>query len=181
MVSIDGAINNPQKVVFMEGMHIEDLIAMSGGFKEGADPTVIDVFRRINDNSFETISKSLKQSTSDNLLIDDNKDFYLEPFDRVSVRYLKGYTTQQNVSVKGEVTYPGNYAITDKGERVSDLIEKAGGFSPYAFIEGAYISRKVSEAIEQSQISLLDQLTTNDSLQTAAIFEKEIKNRVEPF
>ena len=174
-VSIDGAVNNPQKVVFMEQMHIEDLIAMSGGFKEGADPTVIDIFRRINDDSFETISKSIKLSTSDNLLIDENKDFYLEPFDRVSVRYIKGFTTQQNVSVMGEVTYPGSYAISNKGERVSDLIEKAGGFSPFAFIEGAYISRKVGEAIEQSQISLLDQLTVKDSLQNVEVFEKEIK------
>ncbi len=174
-VSIDGAINKPQTVVFMDNMHIEDLIAMAGGFKEGADATVIDISRRVSDDNFETISKTINRSSTNNLLIDENKDFYLEPFDRVSVRYLKGYSIQKNVSIIGEVSYPGNYSIVNKGERVSDLIEMAGGFSPYAFIEGAYISRKVGEAIEQSQISLLDQLTTNDSLQTAAVFEKEIK------
>ena len=174
-VSIDGAINNPQTVVFMEHMHLEDLIAMSGGFKEGADATVIDIFRRVNDDRFETISKSIKRSGSNNLLIDDNKDFYLEPFDRVSVRYLRGYTTQKNVTVLGEVSYPGNYAINNKDERVSDLIDIAGGLSPYAFIEGAYLSRKVAEAVEDSQITLLDQLTAKDSLANAEVLEKELK------
>ncbi len=170
-VSIDGAVNKPQTVTFMDKMHLEDLIAMSGGFKEGADAAVIDIFRRVNDDNFETISKSIKRSGSNNLLIDENKDFYLEPFDRVSVRYLKGYTVQENVSISGEVTYPGSYAITNKGERVSDLIDKAGGLSPYAFIEGAYLSRKVGEAIEKSQITLLDQLTDVSN----EVFEKNIK------
>ena len=174
-VSIDGAINKPQTVVFMDNMHLEDLIAMSGGFKEGADAAVIDIFRRVNDEDFTTISKSIKRSGSNNLLIDENKEFYLEPFDRVSVRYLKGYTVQENVSIAGEVNYPGSYAITNKGERVSDLIDKAGGLSPYAFIEGAYLSRKVGEAIEQSQVTLLDQLTAKDSLGAVEALEKNIK------
>jgi len=174
-VSINGAVNNPQTVVFMEHMHLEDLIAMSGGFKEGADASVIDIFRRVNDDDYATISKSIQRSTTNNLLIEDNNDFYLEPFDIVSVRYLKGHTVQENVSVIGEVTYPGNYAITNKSERVSDLIDKAGGLSPYAFIEGAYLSRKVGEAIEQSQVTLLDQLTAKDSLNQAEVLEKEIK------
>ena len=174
-VSIDGAVNNPQKVVFMENMHIEDLITMSGGFKEGADVMNIDISRRVKDDDFETISRSIKQTSSDNLVLEANNDFYLEPFDRVSVRYIKGYTVQKNVSVKGEVSYPGSYSITSKGERVSDLIEKAGGFTPYAFLEGAYLSRKVSEAIENSQINLLDQLTAKDSTNTAEVLEKEIK------
>jgi protein involved in polysaccharide export with SLBB domain len=174
-VSINGAVNKPQTVVFMERMHIEDLIAMSGGFKEGADPGMIDVFRRVNDTDYTTISKSIKRAASNNLVIEADNDFYLEPFDIVSVRYLKGYTVQENVSIKGEVTYPGSYSITNKAERVSDLINKAGGLSPYAFIEGAYLSRKVAEAIEQSQITLLDQLTTKDSLKGVEVLEKEIK------
>jgi len=174
-LTIDGAVNNPQTVPFMENMHVEDLIAMSDGFKEGADVAVIDIYRRLPDDNFETISKSIEYSSSDNLLISENKDFYLEPFDRVSVRYLKGYTIQKNVSVQGEVNYPGNYSLKDKGERVSDLVERAGGVSPFAFIEGGYLTRKVGLAIEQSQISLLDQLTLKDSISTIEVLEKEIK------
>ena len=173
-VTIDGAINKPQTVVFMENMRIEDLIAMAGGFKEGADARVINIFRRISDDKFETISKAINRSSTNNLLIDENNGFYLEPFDRVSVRYLKGYSIQKNVMILGEVSYPGKYSIVNKGDRVSDLIEMAGGLSPYAFIEGGYLSRKVGEAIEQSQITLLDQLSMNDSV-SIQVLEKEIK------
>ena len=59
--------------------------------------------------------------------------------------------------------------------KISDLIEKSGGVSPYAFIEGAYLSRKVGEAIEQSQVTLLDQLTAKDSLGAVEVLEKNIK------
>jgi len=174
-VTINGAVNNPQTIVFMDNMHIEDLIAMAGGFKEGADATIIDISRRLEDDNFETISKSIKRSSTNKLLIDDNEDFYLKPFDRVSVRYLKGYSVQKYISVIGEVSYPGNYAIINKAQRVSDLVEMAGGFSPYAFIEGAYLSRKVGEAIENSQITLLDELTVQDSLSNIEVLKKEIK------
>lgn len=174
-VTIDGAINKPQTVVFMKNMHIEDLIAIAGGFKEGADATKIEIFRSISDDKFETLSKAINRSSTNNLLIDENKDFYLKPFDRVSVRYLKGYSIQKNVLILGEVSYPGKYSIVNKSERVSDLIEMAGGVSPYAFIEGSYLSRKVRKAIEQSQITLLDQLTSKDSVSTLQVLEVEIK------
>ena len=144
-VSINGAINNPQTVAFMDKMHIEDLIAMSGGFKEGADVALIDISRRVTDGDFKTISKTIQNTSTNNLLIDGNNDFYLEPFDRVSVRYLKGYSVQKNVSVSGEVSHPGSYSIVTKGERVSDLIEKAGGLSPYAFICLLYTSDAADE------------------------------------
>ena len=77
----------------MDNMHIEDLIAMSGGFKEGADVAVIDIFRRVSDGNFETISKSIKRSSTNNLLIYENKDFYLteSPID-----YGTDYNTATN-------------------------------------------------------------------------------------
>lgn len=163
-VSIDGAVNNPQTIAFIEKMRVEDLIAVSGGFGEGADPTVIDISRRTLDGDFKTISKNIKQSSSNNLLIEGNSDFFLEPFDRVSVRYLKGYTAQKNVSIEGEVSYPGNYAIVDKDERISDLVNKAGGFSPYAYLKGATIIRKVENSTEKEQLKQLEGIVKNDNL-----------------
>jgi protein involved in polysaccharide export with SLBB domain len=110
------------------------------------------------------MSKNIKQSSSNSLLIDGNSDFFLEPFDRVSVRYLKGYTAQKNVSIEGEVSYPGNYAIIDKDERISDLVNKAGGFSPYAYLKGATIIRKVANSTEEEQLRQLEGIIRNDSL-----------------
>jgi protein involved in polysaccharide export with SLBB domain len=163
-VSIDGAVNNPQTIAFVENMRVDDLIAVSGGFKDGADATMIDISRRLVYGDFKTISKNIKQSSSNNLIIEGSNDFFLEPYDRVSVRYLKGYTTQKNVSIQGEVAYPGNYSIVDKDERISNLIDKAGGFSPYAYLKGATIIRKVNISTQKEQMKLFESLIAKDSL-----------------
>lgn len=144
-VSINGAINKPQTIPYVENMLVEDFIALSGGFKDGADVNTIDISRRINDGDFKTISKNIKRTISGALSIENNEVFYLEPFDVVSVRYLKGFTTLKLASVKGEVFYPGSYSIVDKDERISDLLNKAGGLSPYANVNGATLIRKASQ------------------------------------
>ncbi len=162
-VSIDGAVNKPQTITFAEKMHIEDLIAMSGGFKEGADPSVIDISRRVADGSFTTISKNIKKSSTDKLTLGENANFYLEPFDRVSVRYIKGYTTQKNVSILGEVKYPGTYSLANKNERISDLVKKADGFSPYAYLKGATLIRKLRTLSDKQQLKDLENFALKDS------------------
>ncbi len=174
-ISIDGAVNNPQTVGFVEKMRIEDFIAISGGFKEGADVEVIDISRRVLDSSFETISKNIKKSSSDKLELSANNNFYLEPFDRVSVRYLKGFTLQKNVSIQGEVHYPGNYSLIDKDERISDLVGKAGGLSPYAHLKGATLFRSSTSLSEKTQIELLNQLSLKDSISEVVSENKEFK------
>lgn len=173
-VSIDGAVNKPQEIKFVEKMQLEDIIAISGGLKEGADVNVIDISRRIKDDKFETISKSFRKSSNGNLVSQEGAIFYVEPFDRISVRYLKGYTKQQNVTIKGEVLYPGVYSITGKNERISDLIEKAGGFSPYAFLKGMVLLRKSSKVVENEQKLALQNLAKQDSLVTESSIAQEM-------
>ena len=163
-VSIDGGVNLPQTIAFIDKMTIEDLIAISGGFKEGADVNVIDISRRVNDGNFKTISKSIK-TTSSNSLHSSKTDFlYLEPYDRVSVRYLKGFTLPKSVFIKGEVSYPGNYTIVSKDERISDLVKKSGGFSPYAYLEGATLIRKASTFLDKEQFKSLEQIKEKEPL-----------------
>ena len=162
-VSINGAINAPQSIPFVENMTVEDFVAISGGFKEGADTSIIDISRRLNDGSFASISQDIRyESTS--TLENKNEKVYLKPFDIVSVRYEKGYSIQIKVSLKGEVSYPGEYAITTKDERISDLIDKAGGLSPYAYIQGATLYRKKYYIEKKLQDELLETISENDSL-----------------
>jgi protein involved in polysaccharide export with SLBB domain len=56
----------------------------------------------------------------------------LAPFDIVTVRSATGYEVQRQVKVEGEVLYPGMYTISNKNERVSDLVERAGGLTALA-------------------------------------------------
>lgn len=141
ILSIDGAVNNPTSIPFVDNMTIEDLVIMAGGFKDAANTGVINVFRKIKDNEFETLSKTYEVTANGALTLGDNEKFILQPNDRVSVRFLKGFTEQKKVQVNGEVNYPGGYIIEMKNERISDLVERAGGLSPYAFLEGASLIR----------------------------------------
>ena len=72
---------------------------------------------------------------------------------------MKGFTTQKSVSIKGEVSYPGSYTMINKDERISDLVKKSGGFSPYAYIEGATLVRRVSSYSDIAQLKLLETLS----------------------
>ena len=166
ILSIDGAVNTPRSFRYMENITIEDLVILAGGFKDGADVGVIDVFRRIKDNEFETLSKTFKVSSKGDLTIDGDQNFILQPNDRVSVRYLKGYSEQIIVKVDGEVNYPGAYSIELKGERISDLVNRSGGLSPYAFIEGATLIRRNPYFKDEAIDNVFENLKTEDSTTT---------------
>ena len=85
----------------MDKLQIEDLIAMSGGLKEGADRQVISVSRRLKNGSFKTLSQNFKVFSSNKLELVTESNFILEPYDIVTVRYLKGHTVQKSIRVKG--------------------------------------------------------------------------------
>src|SRR5690606_2163893 len=73
-------------------------------------------------------------------------DFELKPFDIVNIRVSTGYLVQKQVRIEGEVRYPGVYTLTKKDERISDLIERAGGFTDFAYLKGASLRRTASDA-----------------------------------
>jgi protein involved in polysaccharide export with SLBB domain len=143
-ITVEGAVNTPSTFYFIDKLQVEDLIAMAGGLKLGADSETISVSRRLNDGRFNTLSDVYTISSNTNLAINNGTPFYLEPFDIINVRYSKGYTVQKNVSVTGEVQFQGGYVLENKNERISDLIQRAGGLTEYAFVRGASLTRKMT-------------------------------------
>ena len=160
-LTINGAVNKPQVIPFVDKITLQDFIAISEGFKDGADVNQIDVFRRLNDGSFENISEQISMNATTNLKKNSNVQ-YLKPFDVVSVRYKKGFSNNVNVTIKGEVSYPGSYSITTKNDRISDLINRSGGLSPFAFKEGATLIRSKNIIIEELESDLLDSIVQDE-------------------
>jgi protein involved in polysaccharide export with SLBB domain len=117
------------------------------------------VSRRLKDGSFETISENFNLGASENLAGTASNNFMLKPFDIVTVRYLKGYVTQKTVFIKGEVNFQGAYSLTSKNQRVSDLIREAGGLTEYAFIEGAFLTRKNNTEEDEKQKEVITDFT----------------------
>lgn len=175
-LAIYGDVANPGYFPFAKNMTIQDLILKAGGLLESASTVRIDVSRRIKDakstSSSSVIGKSFTVELENGLLIGAKRVFELEPYDMVFIRRSPGYQKQANVTVDGEVIFTGNYALTKRNERLSDLIAKAGGLSKDAYVKGARLMRRMTaDEIRQKQdaVRFAVKGTGKDSVSLAAL------------
>lgn len=155
-VAIYGEVANPGTFLFSKNMTIEDLLVQAGGLLEEAATTRVEVTRRIKDpksTSFSSVlGKTFTFDIKDGFIVGGNaENFYLEPFDAVYIRRSPAYRRQQNVVVAGEVLFSGSYSLLNKNERLSDLVSKAGGVTPDAYVKGARLIRKLSDEERRRQ------------------------------
>ena len=155
-VTVHGEVAHPDSYPYADNMTLEDLIIQAGGLREAASTVRIDVSRRIKnprstaDN--DTIGQMYSFFLKDGFVIDGQPGFILQPYDQVYVRRSPGYQAQQNVAIEGEILFGGNYAMTSREERLSDLVNKAGGPTSYAYLRGAKLTR-VANASEKKRMS----------------------------
>ncbi len=143
-VTIQGEVRQPGTFEYADGMSLESLIQLSGGFKEGATPNRIEISRRIKNSDATSASAQTAEVFTVNVDPDlkiQQGGFTLKPFDIVSIRGSESYHVQRQIRIEGEVLYPGVYTITKKDERISDIIKRAGGLSPLAYPDGASLRR----------------------------------------
>lgn len=148
-VTIFGEVAKPDSYSYSDNMTLEDLIIRAGGLRESASTVRVDVSRRIKDPkstvSTDSIGQMFTFALKDGFVIDGEQGFTLQPYDQVFVRRSPGYQAQQNVRVTGEVIFGGTYAMTTTEERLSDLVKKAGGATPKAYLRGAKLIRVAND------------------------------------
>ncbi|WP_405510887.1 SLBB domain-containing protein [Spirosoma sp. KNUC1025] len=149
-VSVKGEVNKPLEVIpYMANMTLNDALLRSGGLKESAAASQVEVVRRKRDADPTSRTAQIAEVFHFNvdrdlsLRVDDNK-FLLAPFDEITVRRSPNYLVQTFAGIEGEVMIPGLYPIKSKDQKVSDLIKMAGGLSPFAYVEGATLLRAVT-------------------------------------
>jgi protein involved in polysaccharide export with SLBB domain len=143
-LEVQGEVRHPGIFKYADNISLESIIQMAGGLKEGATPNRVEISRRVKNSDARSSTASTAQIFTVN--IDQNlkligEPFILQPFDIVFVRNSESYQTQKNVTIQGEVLYPGMYTIQRKNERISDLIKRAGGLTALAFTEGGSLKR----------------------------------------
>ena len=152
-IAIHGEVQYPGTYKYAENETLEDFVLQAGGLKESASMHNVLISRRVSNPHALTADSVLAQtfnfSLKDGFVIDGQQSFRLMPFDEVYVRKSPGYFKQQNVTISGEIMFAGDYTLTKKNERLSDLFHRAGGGTELAFIEGARLQRKVNEAERQ--------------------------------
>ena len=154
-ITVHGEVTKPASYPYADNMTLEDLIIQAGGLREAASTVRVDISRRIKNprstTDNDTIGQMFSFSLKDGFVIDGQPGFVLQPYDEVYVRRSPGYQAQQNVGIEGEILFDGTYALTSREERISDLVNKAGGATNYAYLRGAKLTR-VANADEKKRM-----------------------------
>lgn len=178
-LTINGQVARPGTFPYAVNTTLEDLIVQAGGLLQGASTARVDVARRITDPTSTTQTQQLSTvfslSIENGLGVGDARGFILHPYDQVVVRTSPGYSTQQEVTINGEVLFSGDYVLEKRNERISDLVRRSGGILDDAYIKGAHLSRKLTDDEYASRKEVLrlammnQQASAGDSIALAKI------------
>ena len=179
-LTVFGEVARPGNFPFAENTTLEDIIIQAGGLLESASSVRVDVSRRIKDSKGTEASSTIGEmhtfALKDGFVIDGEPGFILKPYDQIFVRRSPAYQTQINVRVNGEVLFEGTYALTQKTERVSSLVEKAGGVTPYAYVKGAKIARRINTEERRRMETVLEMARTADEKDSIDVSKLELGN-----
>jgi protein involved in polysaccharide export with SLBB domain len=161
-VTIDGLVKNPDKYVLAAGMTVRDLVLTAGGFVPGASVVTAEVSRvpdplhrtdttaivytvTISDST-QVISTDGSAAVYDRSLIPSwtpgAGEFKLQNGDRVFIRRTPGFEKPRLVAISGQVVRPGPYALQSRTELFTDVVNRAGGFTPEAYLPGVHVVRR---------------------------------------
>ena len=154
-LSITGEVHYPGLYVYADNTSLEDLVLQAGGLTDAASSVKVDVYRRIDDPhalvNDENLTETFTFALKDGFVIDGEPGFILQPYDQVVVRTSPTYSSQKNVSVTGSVNFSGQYAMSSRNYRLSDLIKDAGGLTSLGYAKGARLERRMTEEERQQQ------------------------------
>jgi len=142
-VTISGNVRKPTIFTYRKGIKLADVIAMSGGFTEEAAEHHVEI-SRIIENKQDSVANQLVETFIVNMdsVSGNAKDIELQPMDYVYVPRLVNYRALGNISVTGEVLFPGEYSVQRRDETAQDFLKRAGGLTPYGSLENAQTYRK---------------------------------------
>jgi len=152
IVEISGSVMYPGIYPLMEGGEVKDLITAAGGLLESAYTQQAEVTRIANNNvsNIEHIKFDLKSAMQGKTA----SNISLQSKDSVNIFAIPNWQENLKVELKGELKFPGTYTIR-RGETLSNLLERAGGFSEFAATNAAVFTRQSIKKQEQQQLARL--------------------------
>jgi protein involved in polysaccharide export with SLBB domain len=143
-VSINGVVRSPGSYVLKAEMSLEDLILEAGGLNENVyryrvEVARIDPLNNDLDEYAEIVTFNMDEKFS--ILSSPVNDFYLQPYDLITIRPDPYFNNQKQITISGAVLYPGSYTILSSDEKITDIIERSGGLRPNAYSFGSTFSR----------------------------------------
>ena len=156
-INIDGAVRRPGQYIYRDGMKLADLVMSARGLSVDASGDVEVARVKESGDANEIVRANIHQAI---VKPESTDNVSLQPLDRVSVIARgDGMTEPEVVFIKGQVRRPGPYSLKHRGEKLSSLIERAGGLTNEAFADGAVFMRRTEH------ITSAKQLETAESVQ----------------
>ncbi len=143
-VQLHGAVWLEGNFTYAPGMRLVDLLAMGGGFRFGAQTDRIEVSRKTFAGQNAGVDMLVLPYAA-------NTGFPLEAYDYVFVPQAREAETFKIASIRGEVPFPGEYTLRE-GDHLSDLVQRAGGFTQEAYFYGASYTSEQARIIQQESI-----------------------------
>ena len=180
-LTILGEVFKPGIYKYSSKETVEDLITEAGGLLESASLLNVEVARRIlssEDNpTGKNTAKIYSLTLQNGLVIEGETGFELEPYDIVTIHRSPDYQIQKAVNVSGEVKYGGTYILSNKEERLTDILSRAGGLTANAYVNGVQVIRKISKKeMEIQRLKLEMARNSIDSLEVINAMQKTTYN-----
>jgi protein involved in polysaccharide export with SLBB domain len=173
-VDVKGEVAKPGRYPLTTNMHVEDLVLVAGGLKRSADPVKADLTRfAAGASSGNSVSENMPIALSAAMEGNANENVALRNGDVLTIRQVPGWNDlHASISVQGEVEHPGSYGIRP-GERLSSVLQRAGGFSPQAYPYGALLTRRDVRDVELKSHEELEQRLKAEIVNLKALPETE--------
>lgn len=145
-VAVSGAVVRPGQYPYREGMTLRDLVLQAGGLHPSAALRDAEIARLPREREEGVIASTFRTPIDSSFLVTGSsplggKEQVLEPYDNVLIFRQLDWQLQSTVTITGEVFYPGVYSLRSKTERLSDVIERAGGLTNWAYPGGITFAR----------------------------------------
>jgi polysaccharide export outer membrane protein len=154
IVHIDGRVKVAGDYPLEPGMRISDLIRAGGSLDPAAYAVHAELTRYTVQDGGQRDTRVISIDLAAIRQGDASADIPLQAFDRLSIKQVSGWSEQDQVTLKGEVRFPGIYTI-QPGETLHSVIDRAGGLTKFAFAEGSLFTRRELKEREQEQLDHL--------------------------
>ena len=150
-VRITGAVNRPGEFDYRPNMRLSDLLKLAGGLSKYALGSKAEL-TRVTPMSSGPLTQQIAINPEEALAGIPEEDISLQGDDYLFVKTVPDWRLYRTVSLSGEVKFQGNYALS-KGEKLSSVLERAGGFTEKAYPRGAVLTRLSLKNTQQQQLN----------------------------
>lgn len=149
-VFMRGAVRRPGAYPVADGVTLDSVLAVAGGLTLEADTGNLELTSALQGEGLQTDGRSGTRRTRINLKETSPETIRVAAGDAVRVGQKFRRVEDKSVLIMGEVRNPGRYDLLP-GDKVSDLLTRAGGLTTEGYAPGAIFSRNTERRAEENR------------------------------